>query len=66
MDIEWTVHRAGIGSDGPSKGVLERSASRISVATFGDCASYNYRLLSDPTAARAYPTNVTCRLSKAT
>ena len=50
MDIEWMVHRAGIGSDGPSKGVLERSSKKISVATFGDCASYNYRLLSDPTA----------------
>ena len=50
MDIEWMVHRAGIGSDGPSKGVLHRSSSRISIATFVDCASYSYRLLSDPTA----------------
>lgn len=50
MDIEWMVHRAGIGSDGPSKGVLERSSTRISIATFGDCASYSYRLLADPTA----------------
>ena len=50
MDIEWMVHRAGIGSDGPSKGVLERSSSQISVATFRDCASYNYRLCWDPTA----------------
>ena len=50
MDIEWMVHRAGIGSDGPSKGFLERSSKRISIATFLDCASYNYRLLSDPTA----------------
>lgn len=50
MDIEWMVHRAGIGSDGPSKGVLERSAGKISVATFRDCASYNYRLLWDPAA----------------
>jgi len=50
MDIEWMVHRAGIGSDGPSKGVLERSASRISMATFRDCASYDYQLLSDPAA----------------
>lgn len=50
MDIEWMVHRAGIGSDGPSKGVLERSSRRISIATFIDCASYSYRLLSDPTA----------------
>ena len=57
MDIEWMVHRAGIGSDGPSKGVLERSSKKISVATFGDCATYNYRLLSDPTAIH------TCDLS---
>ncbi len=49
-DIEWIVHRAGIGSDGPSKGVLERSGRAISIATFGDCASYSYRLLSDPAA----------------
>jgi putative NADH-flavin reductase len=50
MDIEWMVHRAGIGGDGPSKGVLERSNRRVSIATFGDCAAYGYRLLSDPTA----------------
>jgi putative NADH-flavin reductase len=50
MDIEWMVHRAGIGSDGSSKGVLERSIKRSSLATFGDCAAYNYRLLSDPSA----------------
>ena len=25
QDIQWVVHRAGIGSDGPSKGVLKRS-----------------------------------------
>jgi putative NADH-flavin reductase len=50
MDIDWVVHRAAIGSDGPSKGVLERSSKAISIATFSDCASYSYRLLSDPTA----------------
>ena len=50
MDIDWVVHRASIGSDGPSKGVLERSASAMSIATFQDCASYTYRLLSDTTA----------------
>jgi nucleoside-diphosphate-sugar epimerase len=37
MDIEWMVHRAGIGSDGPSKGILQRSNKRISIATFLDC-----------------------------
>lgn len=49
-DLEWMVHRAGIGSDGPSKGVLQRSSRRLSIATFSDCAAYNYRLLDDPTA----------------
>ena len=57
MDIEWMVHRAGIGSDGPSKGVLERSSRRVSIATFRDCADYDYRLVTDPSAIR------TCDLS---
>ncbi|WP_120337402.1 NAD(P)-dependent oxidoreductase [Cryobacterium soli] len=57
MDIEWMVHRAGIGSDGPSRGDLERSRRRVSIATFRDCAAHNYRLLSDPTAIH------TCDLS---
>jgi NAD(P)-dependent dehydrogenase (short-subunit alcohol dehydrogenase family) len=54
MDIEWMVHRAGIGSDGPSKGVLERSSRRVSIATFGDCAAYDYKLLSDPSAIHTH------------
>lgn len=58
MDIEWMVHRAGIGSDGPSKGELQRSNSKVSIATFGDCAAYDYALLSDPTAIH------TCDLSR--
>lgn len=49
-DMEWMVHRAGIGSDGPSKGELHRSASRISIGTFVDCAAYNLRLLGDDSA----------------
>jgi len=49
-DIEWCVHRAGIGSDGPSKGVLERSKSKISIGTHMDCANYNYRTVMDPAA----------------
>ncbi|MBF4579271.1 NAD(P)-dependent oxidoreductase [Frigoribacterium sp. VKM Ac-2530] len=49
-DIAWTVHRAGIGSDGPSRGELQRSARRISIGTFVDCASYNLRTLSDDSA----------------
>lgn len=49
-DIEWIVHRAGIFSDGPSKGVLQRSAKTFSVATFRDCADYNYRTVTDVAA----------------
>ena len=44
------VHRAGIGSDGPSRGVLERSQHRISIATFRDCAAYNLRTVQDAAA----------------
>lgn len=51
-DIEWIVHRAAIASDGPSKGVLERSTTMLSVATFHDCASYNYRTVMDASAIR--------------
>jgi putative NADH-flavin reductase len=57
-DIEWMVHRAAINSDGPSRGQLVRSRSRLSVGTFADCADYNYRLLKDPTAIH------TCDLSR--
>lgn len=56
-DIAWTVHRAGIGSDGPSRGVLRRSEGKYSVATFRDVASHNHRLLVDPAAIH------TCDLS---
>lgn len=56
-DMEWMVHRAGIGSDRPSKGYLERSKSKISVATFQDCAAYNYRTIMDASAIH------TCDLS---
>lgn len=47
QDIEWIVHRAGIGSAGPSKGLLERSAVKFSVATHVDCAAYNLRTVAD-------------------
>lgn len=49
-DIEWMVHRAGIGSDGPSKGVLQRSARAISIGTFVDCADYTLRTVLDSDA----------------
>lgn len=56
-DIEWSIHRAGIGSDGPSKGVLQRSETKFSVATHVDCAAYNYRTVMDASAVQ------TCSLS---
>lgn len=49
-DIQWIVHRAGIYSDGPSKGSLIRSPTKFSIATFKDCANYNYKILSNPSA----------------
>ena len=52
-DMEWIVHRAGIGSDGPSKGVLKRSETKFSVATPGDCAAYNYHTLMDASAVHS-------------
>lgn len=56
-DLEWMVHRAGIGSNGPSKGVLVRSKKNVSIATFVDCATYNYHTLMDDSAIH------TCDLS---
>ncbi len=56
-DIEWMVHRAGIGSDGPTKGTLVRSANQFSIATHVDCAAYNYRTVMDASAIH------TCDLS---
>ncbi len=49
-DLQWVVHRAGIGSDGPSKGRLRRSSWWISIGTFVDCAEYSLRLLVDDAA----------------
>jgi len=56
-DIEWMVHRASIISDDASKGILVRSKTKNSIATFIDCAMYNYRLLTDNSAIH------TCDLS---
>ncbi|ORX40629.1 NmrA family protein [Kockovaella imperatae] len=50
MDIEWIVHRAGIGSDGPSKGKLARSPSTFSIGTHVDCATYSFDLVQDASA----------------
>lgn len=49
-DVQWVVHRAGIGSDGPSRGRLRRSSWWISLGTFVDCAEYSLRLLGDDDA----------------
>ena len=49
-DIEWMVHRAGIAGDGSSKGILKRSKTKFSIATFADCAKYNYDLVKDHSA----------------
>ena len=51
-DLEWVVHRAGIGSDGPSKGVLKRDTATFSIATHVDCASYAYQVIQDESAIR--------------
>lgn len=56
-DIAWMVHRAGIGSNGASKGILERSATAFSIGTFEDVAAYNLRTVMDPSAVH------TCDLS---
>ena len=53
-DIAWTVHRAAIGGDGPSKGTLQRSGTRLSIGTFQDCADYNYRLVHDESAVHTF------------
>ncbi|MFJ4222247.1 NAD(P)-dependent oxidoreductase [Curtobacterium luteum] len=52
-DLQWMVHRAGIGSDGPSKGTLRRSSWWISIGTFVDCAEYSLRLLGDDGAVHS-------------
>lgn len=57
QDIEWMVHRACILSDGPTKGSLTRDRKRFSLATFQDCAAYNYRMVQDDSAIH------TCDLS---
>ncbi|WWC92042.1 uncharacterized protein L201_006996 [Kwoniella dendrophila CBS 6074] len=44
-DLDWIVHRAGIGSDGASKGTLGRSTTSPSIGTHIDSADYNYRQL---------------------
>lgn len=64
MDIDWSVHRAGIGSDGPSKGDLQRSGGRTSIATFRDCAAYSYRILTDPAAVHTCDTSAYPRTSR--
>ena len=52
-DLEWMVHRAGICSDGASKGALKRSATPFGIATFVDCAAYNVRAVQEREAVRS-------------
>ena len=61
-DIEWMVHRAGIGGDGPSKGVLERSDTTFSIASHVDCAAYSYTTVMDDSAVRTC--NFSCYVKK--
>lgn len=51
-DLKWMVHRAGIGSNGASKGVLKRSATAFSIGTFQDCAAYSLHTVMDDSAFR--------------
>ena len=53
-DLEWIVHRAGIGSDGASKGTLHRSCTKFSIGTHIDCADYNYRTILDNAAVHTF------------
>ncbi|OCT13527.1 NmrA family transcriptional regulator [Paenibacillus pectinilyticus] len=57
QDIDWIVHRASIISDGPSKGILKRDRTKVSLVTFEDCARYIYEILKDNSAIH------TCDLS---
>ena len=50
-DVEWIVHRAGIGSNSGSMGELTRSEDKFSVATFEDCAAYNFRVVTSDSSA---------------
>lgn len=55
QDIEWMVHRAGINPKAnASKGSLQRSKTKFSMASFEDTANYNYRLLTDNSAVHTY------------
>ena len=53
-DIEWIVHRASIISNDRSKGSLKRSEKKFSLATFEDCANYNYRTITEVAAIHTY------------
>jgi hypothetical protein len=51
-DLEWSVHRAGIGGDTPSKGTLVRSETNFNVGNHVDCAVFNYKTVMDDAAVR--------------
>lgn len=54
QDMDWIVHRAGIISDGPSKGILKRDRRKASLATHVDIAKYNYHIVNDDSAIHTY------------
>ncbi|WWC72352.1 uncharacterized protein I206_106314 [Kwoniella pini CBS 10737] len=59
-DLDWIAHRAGIISDGESKGTLERSISKFSMAPHRDCADYSYRLMLDPSKDAIHTSDFSC------
>ncbi|WWC65475.1 uncharacterized protein I303_108093 [Kwoniella dejecticola CBS 10117] len=59
-DLDWMVHRAGIISDGESKGTLQRSKTKFSMATHRDCADYSYRLMIDPARDAVHTSDFSC------
>ena len=56
----WMVHKAGINLMEFER-LLKRSNTKFSLASFEDCANYNYRLLTDNLAIHSY--NLSCYLT---
>jgi hypothetical protein len=54
QDVDWIVHRAGIISDGSSKGILKRDRTKFSLATHVDIAKYNFQIINDDSAIHSY------------
>lgn len=54
QDVDWIVHRAGIISNGPSKGILKRDRTKFSLANHVDIAKYNFQVINDDSAIHTY------------